>query len=164
MTLYSDVEGIYPILEGSHAVMEYGARHGVKSAAILTIFEPERAEQVAAWLCPRIHGKTVVEIGAGIGLLAMALAVDCAARVYAIEAQPSWTWVYVQHLHAKKPKNLTFIFAAADEMAGQIRADVALFLTQSDREGMRRAGLLFAPEVIDVWAELEAPAKEKGQR
>lgn len=149
------LEAVYPALDGNEEAMRYSDRHGIGSMAILTITSDEKAALVAEHLADRIRGKTVIEIGGGIGLLAFHLA-QYAERVIVFEANPVWTSVYVSFLHYRKPKNVTFIFAAAEELAGQFRGDVAMFCTHSDAAGMKRTALLFAPEAIDVYGEIVA--------
>lgn len=147
------IECVYESMEGNEQVEKYHHRHGVKSAGILTVTNDETAEAIARYLEERIRGKVVVEIGGGIGLLAMHMAMY-AARVFVIEADPMWTSMEVAMFYKRKPKNVTFIFGAADEMAGHIKADVALFCTHSAAKDMRRAAMLFAPQVIDVYGEI----------
>lgn len=149
------LKAAYYELGDNESIADYCQRHGIKSACILTVFCDEHAALVASHLSERIQGKVVVEIGGGLGLLAFYLA-EYAERVIVIEASPVWTSAYVAFLHAHKPKNVTFIFGAADEVAGMIRGNVAIFCTHSDCEGMRSAAALFAPEVIDVYGELIA--------
>ncbi len=145
----------YETMEGSDVARKYSERHGVESASVLTVFDDETAYQVAAYLASRIEGKTVVEIGGGIGLLALHLGVY-AKRVFCIEASPMWSSCFIAALYAHKPKNVSFLFGAADEFTGLIKADVALFCTHSGIRGMREAAGQFAPSVIDVYGELIA--------
>lgn len=152
MDLKTVLNAWYENMDGNQLAEEYHTRHGIESQCILTNYDDEHARLVTAFLAERIAGKIVVEIGAGLGLLACHLATE-AKRVYAIEADPAWTSTFVWCLYAKKPKNLTFIFGAADE-APHIAADVALFCTHSGRDSMWRAASRFAPVVIDVYAEL----------
>lgn len=142
----------YEALDGNPMVESYHERHETGSAIILTNYDDERASLIAEYLAPRLAGKIVVEIGAGIGILAMYVAQD-ARRVYAIEVDPAWSSVFVWQLYQHKPPNLTFIFGKAEE-SPPIAADVAFFCTHSGRESMYRAATRFAPEVIDVYAEL----------
>jgi hypothetical protein len=153
MTPGEAMEQIYNAFDGSEMAEEYSRRHGIESAAILTVTDDEMADLVASHLHDRVQGKTVVEIGGGIGLLALHLSA-VAKHVYVIEANPAWTWVTLMYFYANKPKNVTFIFGAADEVAGQIRGDVALFCTHSAATAMRREAAKFAPEVIDVYGEV----------
>lgn len=146
------LDAYYEQMEGNEVTNEYHMRHGTESACILTNYDDEHAAAVAEYLRERVTGKIVVEIGAGIGLLACHVAQD-ARRVYAIEVDPAWSSVFVNFLYDKKPANLTFIFGKAEE-APPLVADVAFFCTHSGRESMHRAATLFAPEVIDVYAEL----------
>jgi hypothetical protein len=142
----------YEAFEGSEAAEGYYDRHGIESLGVLTVYDDERADLIANHLGEMIDGKIVVEIGAGIGLLACHLAMR-ARRVYAIEADPTWMSCFVAAIYERKPKNLTYIFGAAEE-APHIAADVALFCTHSGRDAMRKAASRFAPVVIDVYGEL----------
>ena len=148
------LEGYYESLSGSPMVEDYHERHGTESALILTVFDDEHAANIAEHLRERIEGKVVVELGAGIGLLACHLA-TVARRVYAIEVDPAWSSSFLAAIYAKKPRNLTFIFGLAEE-APPIAADVALFCTHSGHAALYRAASRFAPEIIDVYAEVLA--------
>jgi hypothetical protein len=59
-------------------------------------------------------------------------------------------------IQERKPKHVSFLFGAADEFVGCIRADVAVICTYSDVEGMKLIGKQFAPVVIDVYGDLIA--------
>jgi len=147
MEILDDVNGIYEALEGDELVWLYEQKHGIASAKILTVLTP--ADAIAA-LAPhrlRLNGKTIVEIGAGIGWLSLISARYC-KEVFAIEADPAWSWVFARKLYAIKPHNLTWIFGNAESMIGKIQADIALVWTRSDTDGMVALGKQFAPEVI----------------
>lgn len=146
---------VYENMEGSELSLEYSERHGIKAAAVLTVYNDEFAGMVADYLAPRIEGRTVVEIGGGIGLLAFHLG-RYAKRVYCIEANPMWAWTFACVLLSKKPKNVSYLFGSADEFIGRIRGNVALFCTHSDVAGMKRMGERFADTVIDVHGEIIA--------
>ncbi len=146
------IEHYYEAADGNPLIEDYHGRHGTESALILTNYDDEKPRMITDWLAPRIEGKIVVEIGAGIGILACHLA-TVARRVYAIEVDPNWTSCFLVAMYAHKPKNLTFIFGAADE-APHIAADVALFCTHSGHAALYHAATRFAPVVIDVYAEL----------
>ena len=152
MDIKTVMEAWYEQMDGNVVAEAYHTRHGTQSQIILTNYDDEHAGMVAAHLADRITGKIVVEIGAGIGLLACHLALQ-AKRVYAIEVDPAWSATFIWCLYKKKPQNLTFIFGKAEE-APPLSADVALFCTHSGRESLYRAASRFAPEVIDVYAEL----------
>lgn len=152
MDIKTVIEAWYCQMDGNAVAESYHERHGTESAVILTNYDDEHAALVAGYLKPRVEGKIVVEVGAGIGLLACHLAMD-ARRVYAIEVDPSWSATFVWTLYQKKPVNLTFIFGKAEE-APPLCADVAVFCTHSGRESLHRAASRFAPVVIDVYAEL----------
>lgn len=131
----------------------YADRHGIDSASILTVRDDEMADALAGYLAPRIEGRIVIEVGAGLGLLALHMG-QYAKRVFCIEANPLWSWSFAALLLAHKPKNVSFLFGTADEFAGQLHADVALFCTHSDAAGMRVIAGKFAREVIDVYSEV----------
>ncbi len=149
----------YNAFEGSEALMDYSQRHNIQSQAVLTIDTDERAYLMAEYLRPQIEGKTVVEIGGGIGLLAMYMG-GIAKRVYCIEANPVWSSVFLACLIKSKPKNASFLFGAADEFLGHIKGDVALFLTHSGVDSMRMIASQFAPVVIDVHGQMIAENPE----
>lgn len=150
---------IYNEMEGSEASLNFSERHNINSAAVLTMTDDKMASLMAEHLAPRIEGKTVVEIGGGIGLLALHMG-RFAKRVYCIEANPMWSSVFVTLLLNSKPKNVSFLFGAADEFLGSIRGDVAIYLTHSDVKGMGLIAAQFAPVVIDVYSEMIAANPE----
>lgn len=141
--------------ETSDVGRAYARRHGIKAAAHLTVTDDETASLIAAHLAPRIEGRTVIEIGGGIGLLSLHLA-RIARRVYCIEANPLWSLSFVELLMKAKPANASFLFGAADEFVGTISGEVALFCTHSGVGPMTSVAKKLAPEVIDVYGELVA--------
>lgn len=158
-TLGDTLDAIYSLMDGSEVAEAYSDRHGIRSAAILTVTDDETADLIAERLAPRIEGKTVVEIGGGIGLLALHMGM-IAKRVYCIEANPMWSWVFATMLHAAKPQNVSYLFGAADEFVNLIRGDVAIFCTHSGVSDMHAIASQFAPVVIDVYGELIRDAPE----
>lgn len=141
------INAIYEMMDGSEAAMQYHDSHRVNSLLILTIDNYYTALREIEQFWPKIKGKVVVEIGAGVGMLSIQMA-KFAKQVYAIEADPVWSWVFTQFLYGVKPPNLTFIFGAAQEMVGMIKADIAVVYTRSDIPGMLGLAGKFAPEVI----------------
>jgi predicted RNA methylase len=150
----------YSTYEGSEVMMGYAERHGVESAGILTVYEDEQAAMITEYLEPRIKGKTVVEIGGGIGLLALHMG-TVAQRVYCIEANPVWSSCFVAALLRNKPRNVSYLFGTADEFLGQVKGDVAVICSHSGLEAMKLVAAQFAPVVIDVYGELIEAAPEK---
>lgn len=142
----------YESLSGSEVVRDYHDRHGTESALILTVIDDDHARNITEQLRDRVEGKVIVEVGAGIGLLACHLA-TVARRVYAIDTDPAWASSFLAVLYKTKPRNLTFIFGLAEE-APPIAADVALFCTHSGHAALYRAASRFAPTIIDVYAEI----------
>jgi len=161
--LAATLESIYSAMEGSAASTAYSERHGINSAAVLTVIDDEMAALLADYLAERISGKTVVEIGGGIGLLALHLG-NYAKRVYCIEANPMWSWTFAEKLLQSKPRNVSFLFCIADEFLGIVRADVAVICTHSDVAGMKLVAAQFAPKVVDVYGEIIAEAPDKFDR
>lgn len=153
MQLDEMLSDVYNSMEGSDAAMAYSERHNINSAAVLTVYDDATAYAVAAYLEPRIEGKTVVEIGGGIGLLALHLGL-IAKRVYCIEANPMWATTFAEVLLRTKPRNVSYLFGTADEFVGAIRGDVAVYCTHSDVQGMGLVAAQFAPVVIDVYGEV----------
>ncbi len=131
----------------------FAERHNIRALPRLTVAEFEMAVMLADRLTPRIKGKTVVEIGGGVGVLSVAMGA-IAKRVYCIEANPLWSMVFAQFLLEKKPKNVSFLCGAADEFLGCIKGDVAVICTHSDVAGMKLVGAQFAPVTIDVYGEM----------
>jgi hypothetical protein len=147
------LERIYEEMEGSDASLTYSERHGITSAAVLTVIDDETAAAIVDHLEPRIAGKTVVEIGGGIGLLALHMGA-VAKRVYCIEANPMWSWTFAEVFLHKKPRNVSFLFGAADEFLGAIKGDVAIFCTHSGVQAMGLVAAQFASVTIDVYGEI----------
>jgi hypothetical protein len=150
--IHEALASYYETMSDSAPVETYHERHGTESALILTVFDDVTASMVADVLRTHVAGKVVVEIGAGIGLLACHVA-TMARKVYAIDVDPAWTSSFLACLWDKKPRNLTFIFGDA-EQAPPFSADVAYFCTHSGHDSLRRAGQRFAPVVIDVYRDL----------
>ena len=142
-------------MQSSQLMQQYDERHGIRSQSILTVDRDAVAQLIIEYLEPHITGKTVIEIGGGIGLLAMHMGFY-AKRVYCIEANPVWASAFTALLIKVKPKNVSYLFGAADEFAGQISGDVAVFCTHSGIDSMGTAAALFAPVVVDVYGEMIA--------
>jgi hypothetical protein len=80
---------LYEIMSMSQAYSNFAQRDNIRSAPILSVVEKDTAESICQLLSDRIAGKTVIEIGEGIGLLSLAMA-PVAKRVYCIEGNPTW--------------------------------------------------------------------------
>lgn len=144
--------GIQSITLDAPDQVEYKSRHDVRARPYLTILRPSDATWMLDKLRPIVEGKTVVEIGAGIGVLAVALA-GIAARVWAIEADPMWGFVFCRWLYRAKPTNLTYVIDSADHLADTIRADIAVIVTGSDEARLFELGRKFAPVVVMPWQD-----------
>ena len=87
--IYQAIDEIYEAGEGDEVRQAFGERNGIHSLSILTVLNPKEASMIAEKLKEIIKGKTVVEVGAGVGFLALELA-RFAEKVYAVEADPAW--------------------------------------------------------------------------
>lgn len=119
----------------------YQRRMGVKAAHITTMLDRENTRWMMRKLRRRIRGKTVVEIGAGLGVFAIEMA-KVAQRVFAIESDPEFTREFVVACYQSKPANLTWIFDTAESVLASglglaMKADVAVVVTGSDEEALR---------------------------
>jgi precorrin-6B methylase 2 len=108
---------------------------------------PKKAIKAIQMFGNSLKNKVVVEIGAGVGVAAIELA-KVAKHVYAIEADPAWSWLFTKYLYQNKPTNLTWIFGNAEHMIGKINADTTIIFTHSDCENLQKLGLSFAPKSI----------------
>ena len=147
-------------LSRSPIMDHYATRHAIKTAPNLTIRDDEIAHLTASYMHDRIAGKTVVEIGGGLGLLALHLGFS-AQRVFCIEANPIWAATFTETLLQHKPKNVSYLFGSADEFIGHIRGNVAIFCSHSGISDLTRLARQFAPTVIDVWSEIISQNPEK---
>ena len=141
------IEVAYDTLEGAEDLLAYHARHGTPSLLILTQHSPQIAVETARLLSSELLGKRVIEIGAGVGFLAIEMA-HYAKEVFAIEVDPAWSWIFTRSLYAHKPPNLTWIFGTAESVADILRGDVVVILTRSGAEELRSIAARMAPRVI----------------
>jgi tRNA G37 N-methylase Trm5 len=137
----------YDALEGFEDLAEYHQRHGTPSILILTQFNPEIAARTANLIKDDILGKTVIEIGAGVGYLSIEIA-RYAKSVVAFEIDPSWSWIFTKALYRHKPTNLTWIFGDARNFIGKIHADVSIVLTHSGIREMKKIANQMADKTI----------------
>jgi len=149
------IDMAYDALEGAEDLIHYHKEHGTPSLLVLTQYAPEIAHKTAEFLADDISGKTVIEIGAGVGFLAIEMA-KIAKQVFAIEVDPAWSWIFTHSLYAHKPPNLTWIFGKAEAMLPYLHGDIAVVFTRSGRKEMLSLARQFAPKVI-------APLKEGGK-
>ncbi len=141
------LNAIYNDLEGYEAMEDFHRKHMTPSMGVITVFEKERVIKMLKKLTPDIYDKVVIEIGAGVGLLALGME-NIAREVYAIEVDPAWSWAFTKILYELKQPNLTFIFGKAETMIDKLHGDVAVIVTNSGIEEMRSLGYQFAPKVI----------------
>ncbi len=130
----------------------YDQRMGLQSKKYLTTIRASDCQWIVDRIRDQITGKVVIELGAGIGVMATALA-GLARHVYALEADPMWSWVFARHLYQSKPTNLTYILDRAENLVDIIKADVAICLTGSDDVNLRALCERFAPVVFMPWQD-----------
>lgn len=145
--LSDEIEGVYETLEGDEECQQYHHRHGTESMLVLTQYRRERAALIAESIREQIAGKRVVEIGAGVGILAIELA-RYAKSVVAIDVDPAWSWIFTTYLYREKPPNLTWVFGTAESIAEWLRADVAVVVTHSGKQAMYGIAEKIAPVVL----------------
>lgn len=148
------LDAIYQQLDGAEAVEEFHKRHMTSSCGVITVYTKEKVKFLVSLLAPEIQDKVVVEIGAGVGLLAIGMA-TIAKQVFAIESDPAWSWAFTKVLYDIKPPNLTFIFGRAETMVGKLMADVAIIITRSGHEEMQKVAKELAPKVIDIYKDFD---------
>jgi hypothetical protein len=141
------IEQIYESLEGDEISFEYHIRHRVNSLCILTMTTRDKAIRAVDLYRNSFKDKIVIEIGAGVGLFALECA-KIAKEVYAIEADPAWSWVFTKYLYQCKPANLIWVFGTAEFLVGKLTGDVCVIFSHSDVDGLAKLGHLFAPQVI----------------
>ena len=141
------IEMVYDALEGAEDLIRYHKLHGTPSSLILTQYSFGVAQEMVRLLKAEIEGKTVIEIGAGVGFLAIEMA-KLAKQVFAIEVDPAWSWIFTHSLYARKPPNLTWIFGKAETVLPFLKGDVAIVVTRSGIKEMRSLASQFAPKVI----------------
>lgn len=143
----STIDKIYDLHEGSPTVFDFCQRHGVESLNVLTILREQEARENVARFTEHIAGRRVVEIGGGVGYLAMEMA-KVARSVMAIENDPAWSWVFTKFPYARKPPNLTWIFGLSEGL--DVRADVAVVCSRSGLHEMFGQARRFAPEIVFI--------------
>ena len=144
---------IYSMLDSSGRFQEYRSRHGLHGSNVLSVLSAEVANLIVEKIKDEIADKVVVEVGAGIGLLGIALG-QYARKVFCIEANPYWGFVFAENLVADKPQNVSFLLGAAEEFRGIISGDVALFCAHLSIPYFSDLSSLFAPRVIDIYGEI----------
>lgn len=150
--LNAGIDAVYRALEGIETVDDYDQRHMTASLGVLTALSPKGARRIVRPLRGIILNKTVVEIGSGVGYVALELA-RYSPKVFAIESDPAWSWLFTKHLYATKPPHLTWIFGRAEEVSQWIKADIAIIVTRSGHERMNSIARRMAPVVIDVYRD-----------
>jgi SAM-dependent methyltransferase len=143
----TEIDMAYDALEGAEDLIRYHRIHGTPSLLVLTQYSPDIAKKTASFLIDDIKDKIVIEIGAGVGFLAIELA-RYAKQVFAIEVDPAWSWIFTHSLYDHKPPNLTWIFGKAETVLHYIHGDIAIVVTHSGETELKNIAYKFAPKVI----------------
>jgi protein-L-isoaspartate O-methyltransferase len=138
----------------------YEARIGVRTSHIATIVRPENTRWMMDRMRERIADKVVVEIGAGLGVLAVEMA-KTARRVFAIDSDPEFSASFAASLYQSRPPTLTYIFDSAENVIASglhhaMRADLAVVVTGSNEGGLRALAEKFVRgpgDVIMPWQD-----------
>lgn len=146
------INAIYEDLDGYAAAEKFHAKHMTPSCEVITISDRQQVKNILSQIKKDIEGKIIVEIGAGVGLLALGMA-TIAKEVYAIESDPAWSWAFTKILYGIKQPNLTFIFGKAETMIGKLKVDVAIIVTRSGHAELQSIGRQLANKVIDVYEQ-----------
>jgi protein-L-isoaspartate O-methyltransferase len=146
------IDVVYENMEGAEDLMRYHDEHGTPSMQILTQFSPKTAIGAVKLLTPLIKNKKVIELGGGVGFLAIEMA-KIAKSVIAIEADPAWSWVFTRSLYKHKPKNLTWIFGSAETVSDYIKGDIVIVATNSGIPEMREMAKKLAPESFFLYQD-----------
>jgi len=149
----SDIKRVYEIMHENTLYMELWnvLFPDDESLHILTIYDWETAKREAERLKPIVEGKKVVEIGAGVGLLAACMA-EHASLVVAVELDPAWARIYLKHIYPTVlAKRLPLLYFAGDarhlEALGKV-FDVAVIYTYSTEEQLKQLAEKIARKVI----------------
>lgn len=156
------LNAIYQDLEGSEAAEEFHKKHMTASCGVITVYDSFKCKEIIKAIAPRIAGKVVIEVGAGLGLLACGMA-TIAKQVYAIESDPAWSWAFTKILYDIKPPNLTFIFGKAESMVNILHGDIAVIVTRSGHKEMQNVAKRLATGITDVYQEYEILSKWEQQ-
>ena len=170
MTLQKKIEQIYEeyhTLDKIDEMSAYGDRMALESEATLTVYTEQDAQRACKRLLPYIKDQVVVEIGAGVGLLATEMA-KYADTVIAIDLFPAWAYCYVTYLHRNHPSNLVYMFGDAKKIR-PLDADVAVYLTHSGHETFERLArrhtrrLGWICDYYNEWPEQDEDLHEGGK-
>ena len=145
--ILSAIERAYETFDGPGPHCDYHDRHRTASLNVLTVRDPTEAQEIVRGFRDSVVGRRVVEIGSGVGFLALELA-RYAVSVIAIEVDPVWSWAFTKYLYAVKPPNLTWVFGAAESVANWVRVDLAVIRTRSGVREMVSVAERMAPEIV----------------
>lgn len=146
----SAIEHIYERLDWLPEMRDFVERSGIASLGVLTILNQHDAKETVLKFWASIAGKRVVEIGCGVGYLALEMA-KVAKSVVAIENDPAFTWLFAKFLYANRPANLSWVFGRAGEV--QLSADVAVICSRSGLAEMIAEARRLAPVIVLICCE-----------
>lgn len=141
---------IYQRMDRIPDTQEFLERCGITSLPVLTIRNQEDASKTVTKFWTAIAGKRVVEIGAGVGYLALEMA-KIARSVVAIENEPAWSWLFTKFLYSNKPANLTWVFGCAGGV--ELSSDAAVICSRSGLAEMIAEARRLAPVIVLICCE-----------
>jgi len=110
-----------------------------KSMHILTVLDFDDAAREVSKFMEHIRNRRVVELGAGVGLLAYEMA-KLAKSVVAVEFDPVWARVYLKHVYPKV-----------------LRSRLPLYFTIGDARHLQRFNMEFDVAVIYTYSAIDTP-------
>lgn len=139
------IDRVYEALDGPSIAQAFIARCGITSLNVLTVLSQPEAQATVVQFWESIVGSRVVEIGSGVGYLALEMA-KVAKSVVSIENDPTWSWVFTKFLYRQKPANLTWIFGHSESV--ELTADVAVICSRSGLAEMIAQARRMAPVIV----------------
>lgn len=158
MSIEDDINKVYAWGHSPEGVEKTsGFNRNQDALSILTHTDWQSSFEAINRFGPRLENKKVVEVGAGIGFMAIEMA-KRASHVVAIESDPMFNWIFATHLYKHKPDNLIWMFGDVFEIQQEFRwcpesFDVAVVFTKSGIEQMKRYASWMAGETIMYYQE-----------
>ena len=116
MGIRSSICHVYNVMHDNIAYLELWDRlfPEDKSMHILTVLDFNDAKREVSGFKEYIRGRRVVELGAGVGLLAYEMS-KYASLVVAVEFDPAWARIYLKHVYPRVlAKKLPLFFIVGD--------------------------------------------------
>lgn len=141
------IESIYDWAHDPNNMSKIENCHSGDYSLILTNYNKEKVEKEVSKYKFYLNGKDVIEIGAGIGLLAIEVA-KFAKYVYAFELDPAWSWIFVTENFYDKPDNMSFIFGDVRDFAYVLNVDLVIIYAYASKKYFTNIAKIFASSII----------------